>query len=144
MEAVMSVMEILLPVFVQVLLTFGLLIWTAILRAGDLRNGAVKTKDIALREPNWCPRTRQIGNAFHNQLETPLLFYVLMILLIVIRQADFLLVALAWIFVALRLAHAYVHVTSNRVRIRGPLFGAAAIVLLVMWLIFMLRVVWVH
>lgn len=140
----MSVMEILLPVFAQVLLTFGLLIWTATLRAGDLRSGAVKTKDIALREPNWRPRTRQIANAFHNQLETPLLFYVLMILSIVTRQSDFLLVALAWIFVALRLAHAYVHVTSNRVQIRGPLFGAAAMVLIVMWLIFMLRIVWVH
>lgn len=135
----MSVMEILLPVFVQVLLTFVLLFWTAYRRNVDLRSGTVKPKDIALREPNWTEPTRQVGNAYHNQLELPILFYALMILLIFTRQADFLLVSLAWIFVLLRVVHVYVHVTSNRVQIRGPLFGFGAIILLIMWIIFMVR-----
>jgi len=137
----MSVMEILLPVFVQVLLTFVLLFWTGYLRAADLRGGAVKPKDIALRQPNWTQRTLQVGNAYHNQLELPVLFYALMILLLVTRQADFLQVALAWIFVLLRVVHVYVHVTSNRVQVRGPLFGIGAIVLLIMWAVFMARVI---
>lgn len=139
----MPVMEILLPVFVQVLLTFVLMLWMGTLRVVTIRRGEVRIKDIALREPNWTPRTLQVANAFHNQVETPMLFYVLMILAILTRLADFMLVALAWIFVALRLAHAYVHVTSNRVQIRGPLFMAASTVLMIMWLIVMLRVVWV-
>jgi len=39
-----------------------------------------------------------------------------------------------------RLLHAYVHVTSNRVNIRGPLFGISAVVLAIMWLIFIIQV----
>jgi len=140
----MSVMEILLPVFVQVLLTFALLFWAGYLRNVDLNSGAVKPKDIALRQPNWTQRTMQVSNAYHNQLELPLLFYALMILLAITRLADFLLIALAWIFVVLRIAHAYVHVTSNRIQLRGPLFGFGSIALLVMWVVFIVRIAWVY
>ncbi|KAB2881967.1 MAG: MAPEG family protein [Pseudorhodoplanes sp.] len=140
----MSVMEILLPVFVQVVLTFALLFRMGYLRVATIRSGEVKIRDIALREPNWTPRTLQIANAFHNQLELPMLFYVLTILTLITRQADIVFLALAWIFVALRLAHAWIHVTSNRVRPRAVAFMAGGLVLAVMWLIFMLRVIWVH
>ena len=47
---------------------------------------------------------------------------------------------MAWIFVLSRLAHAYVHVTSNRVNIRGPVFGIGLLVLMLMWLIFIVRI----
>jgi hypothetical protein len=47
---------------------------------------------------------------------------------------------LAWIFVVLRLVHAYIHVTSNRMARRFAAFAAGAIVLTVMWAIFMLRI----
>ena len=48
---------------------------------------------------------------------------------------------MAWVFVALRLMHAAIHVTSNSVRYRGAAFIAGAIVLAVMWEIFILRIV---
>jgi hypothetical protein len=47
---------------------------------------------------------------------------------------------LAWIFVLSRLAHAYVHTTSNIVTKRGPLFGIGLFVLLIMWIIFVVRI----
>ena len=87
------------------------------------------------------PRVLQISDAFHNQLELPLLFYVLTILAWITRHADLLFVLLAWVFVVLRLLHAYVHVTSNHLRQRAMLFVSAAIVLAVMWTIFMVRIV---
>jgi len=40
----------------------------------------------------------------------------------------------------LRLAHAYVHTTGNDVRQRGGIYIAGAIVLALMWLIFMGRI----
>jgi len=46
----------------------------------DQQTARVATRDIALREPNWPPPTTQVANAFHNQLELPMLFYVLTIL----------------------------------------------------------------
>ena len=135
----MSIQAVLLPLFVQVTLTFVLLIWMGALNRSAVVRREVRWQDIALREPNWPARNLQIRNAFLNQLETPLLFYVLTILAWITRHADLLFVILAWIYVALRIVHAYIHVTDNYVPRRGAAFIVSAIVLALMWLIFMLR-----
>ena len=135
----MSIKTVLLPLFVEVALTFVLLFWMAFLRVPAVNRGEVKAADIALREPNWPRRTLQVQNAYQNQLELPVLFYVLTILVLMTKFADLLFVILAWVFVVLRLMQAYVHVTDNNLKLRGSFFGAGAIVLVVMWLIFALR-----
>jgi hypothetical protein len=117
-----------------------LLVWTALLRRRALTAGEVRPRDIALREPNWPPRVTQIANAFHNQLELPVLFYVLTILAWITRQADLLFVVMAWLFVGLRLVHAYIHVTDNYLRRRGLAFIVGALVLALMWAIFIVRI----
>jgi hypothetical protein len=136
----LSLATVLLPLFVEVILTFALLFATGALRSGDLRAGTVKPQDIGLREPNWPGRTAQVGNAFSNQTELPTLFYVLTILAYFSHHAGLLFVVLAWVFVLFRLLHAYVHVTSNILNLRGALFGLGAIVLAVMWVVFMVEV----
>jgi hypothetical protein len=136
----MTVPMVLLPLFVLVIMTFVLAVWMAILRVTAVRSGTVHPRDIALREPNWPPRATQIGNAFHSQLELPLLFYVLTILALMTKMADVLFVLLAWVFVALRVIHAFVHVTNNNVPRRAMIFFASTAVLAIMWLILMLRI----
>jgi hypothetical protein len=136
----MSVQFVLLPLFVEVTLTFVLLFWMAGARVAAVRRGEVHPRDVALREPSWPKQETQIGNAYHSQLELPVLFYVLTILVIITRHADYLFVALAWLFVALRLMHAYIHVTSNRMTQRSAVFAVAAVVLALMWAIFMLHI----
>ena len=136
----MMFQAILIPVFVQVALTFGLVLWGGWLRTGDLRSGAVKPDKIALREPGWPARTTQVGCAFSNQLEVPVLFYVLVAFLMIMRHADVIFVVLAWLFVATRIVHAAIHVTSNTVMRRGPVFGIGVIVLLIMWVIFAVEI----
>lgn len=136
----MSIRFVLLPLFVEIALTFALLLRLASLRVPALNRGDVRVADISLREPKWSRQTLQVQYAFQNQLELPVLFYVLTILVIMTRFADLLFVLLAWVFVVLRLLHAYVHVTSNDVRRRGSLFGAGAILLLCMWVIFAVRI----
>jgi hypothetical protein len=131
---------ILLPLFVEVILTLVLWSWMAVLRTRDFNSGAVQPDNIALREPNWPKRTTQLANAFANQFELPVLFYVLTILEYVTHLAGIVFVVLAWVFVIFRLLHAYVHVTSNVVRLRGALYGVAAFVLIIMWVIYIVEV----
>ena len=100
----------------------------------------VRLEEVALREPSWPGRNLQFRNAFHNQLETPVLFYVLTILALMTRHADLLFVIMAWIFVALRIVHAYIHVTDNYMPRRGVVFLISTIVLALMWLIFVVRI----
>ncbi len=70
----------------------------------------------------------------------PVLFYVLTILEYVTHLAGIVFVVLAWIFVVFRILQAYVHVTSNIVRLRGAFFAIGAVVLAIMWLIYIVQV----
>jgi hypothetical protein len=136
----MSVQAVLLPVFAMVAITFGLLFRTAFARRSDLSGGKVHPRDIALGQLAWTPQTQQYGNSFNNQFQLPVLFYVVMILALVTRQADLVMVVLAWLFVILRIIHLYIHITHNRVMRRGMMFGFGAIVLIVMWVTFAVRI----
>jgi hypothetical protein len=135
----MSAKMILLPLFVEVILTFALLFWLAPLRARDFRSG-LREEDIALREPNWSKHSLQVQYSFSNQFELPVLFYVLTILAYVTHHAGTLFVVLAWVFVIFRLLQAYVHVTNNKVRLRGIFFGISALALAIMWIVFIVQI----
>ena len=136
----MTIQMVLLPVFVQIALTFALLIWMARARTSSVSRGETKIRDIALRQPAWPAQATQISNCYDSQFQLPLLFYVLVILAWVTRQADLVFVVTAWIFVLARLAHAYVHTTSNHVPTRFWVFAVGMLVLLLMWIIFAIRI----
>ena len=136
----MTIQMVLLPVFVQVALTFALLFWMASARTGSVRRGETKIRDIALGQPAWPEHPTQIGNCYHSQFQIPLLFYVLVILAWITKQADLIFVVMAWVFVIARLAHAYIHTTSNHVPTRFRVFAAGMFVLLVMWIVFAVRI----
>ena len=99
----------------------------------------VSLKDVALRQPAWPTRVTQIGNAFSNQFELPVLFYVLIALALPLRKADLVIVLLSWVFVVTRFAHAGIFVTSNDVRQRSLVWFAGVLVLFAMWLYFALK-----
>src|SRR5262249_19066860 len=113
-----------------------LLFWIPIVSVPLLRRGVVRVQDVDLRQPNWPRPIQQINNSYTSQFELPVLFYVLTILAIISKHADLLFVTMAWIFVVLRV----VHVTSHNVNVRGPVFGIGAVVLALMWLIFIVRI----
>ena len=128
------------PVFALVALTFGLMFWMASARTAAIKRGHVKIKDMALGQRVWPVREQQVSNAYHNQFELPLLFYVLVILAYLTKHAVLLFVLMSWVFVVLRYAHAYVHVTSNHVPNRFMVFAVGAVLLLAMWVIYFLRI----
>jgi len=139
----MSLPAVLLPLFVEVALTLVLGIWLAYLRGRDLGGGAVHPSKIAVREPNWPLQTQLVGNCFSNQFELPVLFYVLTILEVVTRHADLVFLILAWVFVLTRIMHAAVHTTTNRIQFRGAWYGFGAVALLLAWVLYIVRVLFV-
>ena len=120
-------------VLVQVALTFVLLFWLGIARARSARRGEVKVADVALSSEPWPDRLKQIANSYRNQLEVPVLFYVGALTAIVLGVVDTVVAGLAWVFVGLRLVHAYIHVTHNKVLRRFQVFVASVVVLAVLW-----------
>ena len=114
----MSVQAVLLPVFVLVGLTFGLLLWTKGARRSAAAAGESTVRDI----------------------EMPLLFYILIALALPIRHADLVIVLLSWVFVVTRFAYAGIFVTSNNVQQSSMAWFAGVLVLFAMWLYFALRI----
>jgi hypothetical protein len=136
----MSVQTVLLPVFVLVGLTFFLLIWMGAARRGALVSGQAKARDIVLGQQNWPTRPTQIANCFANQLEIPILFYVLIAITLPLRQADLVIVLLSWVFVVTRFVHAGIFVTSNDLNQRSLAWFAGVLVLFAMWLYFAIKI----
>ena len=73
--------------------------------------------------------------AFRRQLR-----FWLVALALITRQADLLFVLLSWVFVALRVFHAYIMVTTNYVPRRARVHFAALAILVLMWAIFALHI----
>ncbi|WP_029006352.1 MAPEG family protein [Azorhizobium doebereinerae] len=135
----MTVQMILLPLFVQVALTFFVLFLTGARRMRPIRERTVGP-EAALDDSCFPPPARQAANNLRNQFEVPVLFYVLTVLVLLTRKADLVFVILAWVFVLSRIVHACVHCTSNDVRLRFSAYGVGALVLLVMWVLYALAI----
>ena len=132
----MTGFQIFWPIVAQVLLVFGLY---GLLR---LRRGRLfRERRISADNVRWStgepPESQAVINSIKNQSELPVLFYVCCILLFMTEADKLPSVLLAWLFVATRYAHAAIHVTTNRIRIRFYLFISGYIVLAAMyaWLI---------
>jgi hypothetical protein len=70
-----------------------------------------------------------------NLFEAPVLFYVIAIVALITGQGGLLPVVLAWLYVALRCAHSWVHLTSNKVLLRFRLFALSMFVLVLLWIV---------
>lgn len=126
-------MTILYPVLVQVGLTYFLQLWMGRERLKAVRAGTVQRGANAGIRPTWPARAGVISNAFHNQLEMPMLFYAASAFALLANAADPTMIALAWGFAILRLVHAIIHTTYNNVAHRFTVYIISSMVLLAMW-----------
>ncbi|MGJ4882907.1 MAPEG family protein [Bradyrhizobium sp. HKCCYLRH1073] len=109
----MSLTMVLLPVFVQVGLTFALLFWN---------RTRAQTADVA------------------DEFGLPTLFYALIAIALPLRHADLVIVLLSWVFVVTRFVNAGLVSGAKDSRQRGLAWTASALVLLAMWLYFALKI----
>ena len=129
------------PVMAQILLTFVMIGWMGRVRVAAVKAGRVRIGDIALGGDAWPGDVRKVANNAHNQFETPILFFVLCGLAMLVGATGPVMTGLAWAYVAARLAHTAVHVTSNRIRRRFIAFAAGFAVLVVMWIVIAVRLI---
>lgn len=123
---------ILYPVFVQVALTFILLFWMGFERGKAYRTGVVRVES-ASQKPVYPERAAIMSNAFHNQLEMPMLFYAAVAFSMLAGAVDSVIIALAWSFALFRLLHAGIHTTYNHVPHRFVAYLVSSALLMAMW-----------
>lgn len=129
----MTGFEIFWPMVAHVLLVFVLYALLSFRRVGLVRAGKVQVSQF--RENRDEPtESLVVRNSIANQFELPVLFHVCCVLLYITEADNIVSLVLAWLFIASRYLHAFVHVTSNRIRYRRPLFMAGVATLGGMWI----------
>ena len=123
---------ILFPMIAQVVLVVILYALLGTRRSAAVKAGSAKVSQFRenLNEPEDSLFAR---NSLSNQFELPVLFYAVCLALHATGGVGMWSVALAWLFVVSRYAHAFIHVTSNRIRYRQPAFTAGFAMLIVLW-----------
>lgn len=127
------------PMMVQVLLIYIVYALMARRRGVAVRAGSVNVSQFKGRG-NEPTQSETASNNLMNQFELPVLFFILCLALYVTNGVNFITLALMWLFVILRYAHAAVHLTSNRLSLRFRFFSAGLILLGIGWLWFALHV----
>lgn len=131
----MSEYGLVYPMLAMVLMTFGVSVALFRARVRSVRQGQVPSSYFRLMqgapEPESVAKpTRHLVNLF----ETPVLFYAGCLAAMVAGIADAVALGLAWTYVAIRVLHAWVHLGSNRLRMRIRAFALSWLCLLVFWL----------
>jgi hypothetical protein len=126
------------PVLVMVLLTLLIYVRLIKVKIREMKAGRVDMARRGLHEDAWGEAVLQINNNIRNQFELPVLFYVLAVAFWALGAVSVLVLVAAWLFVVSRVAHAWVHLTSNDIPNRRRLFTVgwwilAAMVLLAAW-----------
>jgi hypothetical protein len=109
-------------------------------RIGEMKAKGIDTEDF--KGPNNVKDSLENISAsdnFKNLFEMPVLFYVLCGFIAVSGLTTPALVCMAWIYVGLRAAHSFIHITYNRVMHRFLIYALSTVLLFVMWGCFALR-----
>ncbi len=120
------------PMIAHVFLIFALYILLLYRR----KNQTLTNRDAVLKYRETGQEGREsylVNRNIANQFELPVLFYAICVLLYITDADNVVTVFLAWLFVASRYAHSFVHVTSNRLRLRAPLFAFGFALLVFLW-----------
>ena len=126
--------SILFPMVALATLTFAVLLLIPLRRFRAGIAGQIKYDDFKYGESARVPPEVGIPNRnMMNLLELPVLFYVACLTYLVIGRVNEYALALAWIYVGLRVAHSAIHVTYNRVRHRLVAFALSNVVLVMFW-----------
>lgn len=120
------------PVLAQIVWTLLVLALLGARRYRALKEKRARLPGLDLSRDGWPDDVRKVSNNLDNQFQTPVLFYAVCGLAVLTGSASGAVVALAWLFVAARVGHTAVHVTTNHVPLRFAFYAAGVTALVAM------------
>lgn len=122
------------PMIAQAFLIYAIYVLVSRRRIVAIKSGLAKSSDyrVPITEPDASATAIR---SLINQFELPVLFFAACLALQAADAVSFLVFIVAWIFVASRFLHAYVHVTTNRLRHRRPLFVIGYFASMALWIL---------
>ena len=110
------------PLIAQVLLVVLLFVRLGTVKDRARAAGGIDAAVTALDNDAWPDEVRKVANNIRTQFRVPVLFFVLVLALFAHGSADVFALVLAWLFVASRVVHSYIHISSNYVPTRTRVF----------------------
>ena len=130
------------PMIAMFILTAAVGMRMAFLRFKVVKTGELDPRYYILNRGYEVPEClAKVSNNFDNLMATPILFYIVCLAIGLNGYADALSVGLAWIYVATRVWHSFIHIGANRVMPRMRVFMASLAALTGLWAIFTMRLV---
>lgn len=129
---------LLAPAAVLVIWTLIVLVWMAVIRFSAFKHANINLANakpggrgqdlegVLPDKANWP------AHNYAHLAEQPTIFYATILILAFMGQATLLNVALAWIYVGLRIAHSVWQITVNKLNVRFPLFLLSTTALLIL------------
>lgn len=124
------------PMIAHVALVYVVYFLMSARRLKAVREGRVDVKSYKMNRYGEEPEDAFITRAnIANQFELPVLFHIACLALYTTGAAGVLVLAVAWLFVLARIAHAVVHLTTNRVVLRRRAFIGSFIATGLLWIL---------
>jgi hypothetical protein len=125
---------LLLPLVGMFWLTVGIALWMLKLRYRAVRKDGLNPAYFKLNKgaklPDYLVKVTQ---HFENLFEMPPLFYIAIILVLLLGLNDAGYIVLSWLYLLSRMAHAYLHPSSNHVPHRRNAFILSSVILMIIW-----------
>ena len=136
----MSQAQMLLPCAGMAALTAAVWVKLYVDRIGEMRARRIHPQTLSTSEQARAA-LMHVGASdnFRNLFEMPVLFYALCLGLAVSGLATPLFAAAAWVYVVLRAAHSFIHVSYNRVWHRFSVYAVSSLWLFGMWAVFAVK-----
>lgn len=131
----MNQTHILFPMICLVLITGGMGVAMLAARYQAVREGNIGIAYFKYNRGGKPPEyLLKITQHFDNLLETPMLFYLSVIVIHILEKVDLIYIGAAWLYIAARIAHAWIHLTSNNVLQRKNAFIVSYLLIFAIWI----------
>ncbi len=130
------------PMFAMVILSFSVVLMLFRSRVRAVREGRVSLDFFRIYQGSAEPEaSAKLARHFANLFEAPILFYVVCLAAMILHYTGPAMQVLAWLYVAARFVHAYVHLGENRIRHRVRAYFFSWLILLALWITLVFGVV---
>ncbi len=125
------------PVLALVVWTLVILVWLYARRIPAMRKAGIDPKMIKGSEsyaslPPMNPKAVWVADNYNHLHEQPTIFYALCVYSHLAGVVDGFSVGLAWAYVAIRILHSFIQVTTNFVPLRFVVFNIGSLVLMIL------------
>ena len=136
-SAIMTITTLYWPMIAMFTLTAIIGMSMARLRFKAVSSGDLNGRYYRLNRGGETPEyLAKVSNNFDNLMATPILFYIACIAITTSGFADVFNLTIAWLYVASRAIHSWIHTRSNRIMPRMRIFMTSLALLTTLWLSF--------